>query len=148
MRGRVGAEQESDRHQRLLATRRQGAEESLGAGVLGRAEERLVVGEQALQHGDADGVRETKAGDAGGDRLPDVGTDPHPVEVHELGKLEDEQRQRQYREDRQRRVDLRRIGHHQRRPQQRAEIERHVQAIGQPRQPARQEVVALPGAER
>ena len=53
--------------------------------TLGCAEERLVTGEQTLHHGDADGVRERKAGQRGGQSLPQVGADLRRIQMHQLG---------------------------------------------------------------
>ena len=114
-----------------------------GCLCLRRAEERLVAREQRLHHRDADGVRQREARERRGEGLADVRADARSVQVRELHQLEREQRQRQHREHDQRRIDAMRREDHRDRPAERGDREQQVEAVGEPRQPARDEVIAL-----
>ncbi|MNJ68938.1 hypothetical protein D3C77_652320 [compost metagenome] len=88
-------------------------------------------------------MRQGKAGQGRGESVLEVHAYRTAVEEHDLADLEDEQRQWRNGEDQQRWVDPLRHDDHRRRPQQGADGEEDIHAIGNPRQPAGEEVIAL-----
>ncbi|MNJ47858.1 hypothetical protein D3C77_430300 [compost metagenome] len=105
----------------------------MAVGVLRRAEERNAAGEETVQHGFGDGVRQGKTGQRCGKSVLHVDPDRTAVEEDNLANLEHEQRQWRNGEDQQRRIDPLRHDDHRRRPEQGANGEEDVHAIGNPR---------------
>ena len=115
----------------------------MAVGILRCAEERHAAGEEPVQHRLGDGVRQRQAGQRCGEGVFQVHAYCTAIQEDDLAHLEEEQRQRRDGEDHQRRVHAVRDDDHRRRPQQRADGEEDVHAIGDPWQPAGQEVITL-----
>ena len=129
--------------QRLLAGRDQGADDRRGVVHLRRAVERQVAGEDAAPHRLGDGIGHRQPGDRGADIVHHPAGHLAAVEPDRLADLEEEHRQGDEEVEGERRLDQIGAPEHADGPGDGQGDEGQLQPVGDPGQPAGQELVAL-----